>query len=228
VRGDSQRYPGAQIEKVVVQQLAAFLASPERLSHALVGREAELVRLLPLAKEQSAILCNRSGSALRAALVQLVERVELGERHFQVLLSAEAFLGTQNLVLKFPAAVVRRTKGLTLVVPGEDLAPDPSLVALVAQGRCWFDELASGRAASIKAIAEANAVNQRYVGKLIEIGLLSPRFLENVMSGVDLGGLTAAQLKNGRKLAVCWDAQHHQLQGPVSAHSATGEGAGLA
>jgi hypothetical protein len=209
--GDARRYPGAQIEKAVVQQLASFLSSPHRLSRELVGREAELMKLLPQAQEHAAILSNRSGSALRAELLRLIDRVEVAETHIRVMLKPEALLGAEGLVLAFPATIARRTKGLSLVLPGEVQAPDPSIVALISQGRCWFEELASGRAGSIKEIAQAQGVTARYVGRLIEIGLLSPKLVEGLMAGVDLGR-TAAQLKGDPPLPVSWKAQRCQLK----------------
>jgi len=211
--GRVRRYPGARIEKAVVQQLASFLSSPQRLSCALVGREAEFKKLVPHAQEQAAILGNRSGSALRDAITQLVDRVELRESHFRVLLKAEALLGIGGVVLEFAAKIARRTKGLALIVSGEDgSGPDPAMVALLSQGRCWLEELATGRASSIKAIAHSHGVTQRYVGRLIELGMLSPVLVERFFAG-GLGHMTAAQLKNGPSLPLSWTAQQDQLQG---------------
>jgi hypothetical protein len=128
-----------------------------------------------------------------------------------VLLKPEALIGLEGLVLTFPATIARRTKGLTLIIPGEFRGPDPSVLALISQGRCWFEELATGRADSIKSIAQAHGVTHRYVGRLIVLGLLSPKLIELLLSGGDLGA-TAAQLKVGPLLPVSWKAQHRLLQ----------------
>ena len=58
-----------------------------------------------------------------------------------------------------------------------------SLIAAIARGTCWFDELTSGKAASISEIATREKVTQSYVGRLLNLGLIDPALVKLVLDG---------------------------------------------
>src|SRR5207302_3799903 len=58
--------------------------------------------------------------------------------------------------------------------------PDRAQITAIARGTCWFDELTSGRALSIRHIAEREGVTDRYISRLIEGALTSPELIEEL------------------------------------------------
>ena len=53
----------------------------------------------------------------------------------------------------------------------------------MARGHAWFDDLVSGRAKSIADIAEREGVNGRYVARLLDLALLPPALVEDIVAG---------------------------------------------
>jgi hypothetical protein len=50
---------------------------------------------------------------------------------------------------------------------------DLALLKAVGRARRWFDQLASGRATSLAAIASQEGISVRYVGRLIRLAFLA-------------------------------------------------------
>ena len=59
--------------------------------------------------------------------------------------------------------------------------PDRAQITAIARGTCWFEELTSGRAQSIRHIAEREGVTDRYISRLIEGALISPVLVERAV-----------------------------------------------
>lgn len=64
--------------------------------------------------------------------------------------------------------------------PTED-KPDRAQITAIARGTCWFEELTSGKAQSIRNIAEREGVTDRYISRLIEGALISSKSVERVL-----------------------------------------------
>ncbi len=75
-----------------------------------------------------------------------------------------------------PDAFERRTGAMSIVVPGREVGPaaDPSLIKAIARGHAWFEQLASGEAATLAEIAQREKVTDRYVSSLLKLAFLSP------------------------------------------------------
>ena len=103
---------------------------------------------------------------------------------------------------------------LSLVIEGETSAakrPDPSLLKAVARGHRWFKELASGRTASIREIAEREGVCDSYVKRLIPLALLAPDLVQSICDGSQPATLTAEALKH-TALPLEWTKQQQILR----------------
>src|SRR5215813_11701016 len=46
--------------------------------------------------------------------------------------------------------------------PNHSARRDPALIKAIARGRAWFDELATGRALSLQALAKRDGITRRY------------------------------------------------------------------
>jgi len=103
-----------------------------------------------------------------------------------------------------PIALARRGIEAKLVVdaPGAspaDRAADPALVKEVARGYAWFEELTSGRAASITAIATREDLTDRYVTRLLDLAFLPPTLIDDILNGRQPVDMTAERLSRAER-----------------------------
>ena len=88
---------------------------------------------------------------------------------------------------------------------------DPALIKSVARGHLWFDDVASGRAASLQAIAEREGVTEGYVRRLIRLAFLAPGIVEAILDGEQPVDLSAARLTGQVELPLDWNNQQRLL-----------------
>ncbi len=60
---------------------------------------------------------------------------------------------------------------------------DLSLLKAVARAHRWFDEISTGKARSLAAIAAREGLSVRYVGRLIRLAFLAPDIVESIVEG---------------------------------------------
>jgi resolvase-like protein len=116
-----------------------------------------------------------------------------------------------NLV---PMKLRRRGVETRMVIPGEAVTAtrtDPALLRALARGHRWFGELASGRAASTKEIADREGLSASYVRHVVPLGLLAPAIVESICAGQQSVSLSAERLKDHANLPIEWDAQQQLL-----------------
>jgi hypothetical protein len=76
----------------------------------------------------------------------------------------------------------------------------------------WFDDLVSGRAASMVEIGKRESVGKRYVSRMIRLAFLAPAIVERIAEGRQPPELTAQFLSTGRgDLPLSWSAQEKLL-----------------
>jgi hypothetical protein len=81
------------------------------------------------------------------------------------------------------------------MLPGLDQPkPDAALIKAIARGRAWFDELATGRAPSLQALAKRDGITRRYIRRLVGLAFLSPELVEAILQGRHPVALTATRL----------------------------------
>ncbi len=117
--------------------------------------------------------------------------------------------------LDFPVSFKRRGVEMKLVIADNRnplLAPDPKLVAVVAQGRRWFAEIREGKSASIAELAQRCGVDRTDVGRMIPFAFLAPDIVEAILNGRQPVELTAARLRRVRDLPVSWVEQRRLLE----------------
>jgi hypothetical protein len=81
---------------------------------------------------------------------------------------AEASDDSKSSTIEFTAAVDFKRRGAAskIVVQGlaqqnQALKGDPALIKAIARGRAWFDERATGRARSLRDLAERDGITRR-------------------------------------------------------------------
>ena len=90
-------------------------------------------------------------------------------------------------------------------------APDPHLIAAVAQGRHWFARIKGGDVRSVRNLAERIGVNQGDISRILPLGLLAPDIVQAILAGRQPIELTARRLKRIRGLPVSWAEQRRIL-----------------
>jgi hypothetical protein len=177
------RLPAHEVEALVTTELAAFLADQNRLCAALDGWSPypDVLQRVFQATEIIAEQLRGTSAQRRQALIELVSRIRLTASGLDVELKASALLeaaedhsaASAHILVHVPTAFERRTGAMSIVVPGREVGKvaDPSLIKAIARGHVWFEQLASGEAATIAEIARRENVTDRYVSSLPEARL---------------------------------------------------------
>ena len=185
--------PAQELERLTVAKIAGFLAS--ELSTFEMGEIVNSATLAAQGRELEAKLLNRTGARLRATIENIVHKIVVFDDRLEVKLVPAAVCNLRGVAFSIPLRVSRSRKSLRLVFGNQESGEDRSLVALVAQGRTWLEEIVYGEAPSIAAIAAAARVTERYVSRLIGLAFIDPLLAEVLAAGCHPAGLTASDLK---------------------------------
>ena len=132
-----------------------------------------------------------------------------------VLSSPSEDLSDDPIELRTSIEIRRRGVEMKLVLPGmaqrnDGAKPDPTLIKAVARGRAWFEELAAGRARSLRDLAEREGISRQYVRRLVHLAFLSPALVEAMLHGRQPVELTTACLTE-LDLTLDWTEQRTLL-----------------
>ena len=152
---------------------------------------------------------NRSPGERAKVVRDLIETVVIEEDAILIKVRRSPLLGravmpplSENpspIELTTPVAFRRRGVELRLVLPAvasqnDRSKCDPTLIKAIARGRAWFEELAAGRARSLRELAERDGITRRYVRRLVDLAFLSPELVEAILQGRQPVELTATRL----------------------------------
>lgn len=206
---DSWRLPAHDIERTIADSVAALLSEPSSLSQAArdAGHDAED---LPELIDAAAIW---KGDAL-----DLVDRADLESDRVTITLNFNSLVDGNAPPVRhaIPARIKRRGVETRLVIERPDdkvtaATPDNALIKAVVRAHEWFNDLATGRAASLTEIAEAQGVTPRYVGHILPLAFLSPDIVDAIMIGRQPVELTAETLIKRVDLPLEWSEQRSLL-----------------
>ena len=205
------RVPALEIEHNLAAAIARILdeqtAIVADVDVAAVGAHG-ITSILATAAQWSARL--RSETEASTALNTLVERAELHQDGIRLSLrlplstsGKPAANATNHLSItrQIPLRVRRRGNEMRLVIGGgSGSAPriDSTILKATARARRWFDDLVSGRAASMVEIGQREGVGKRYVSRMIRLAFLAPAIVESIAEGRQPPELTAQFLSTAR------------------------------
>jgi site-specific DNA recombinase len=212
-RAQDWRLPAQEIEDAVIRVLADALTSPAMLLERFgtAGLPSDQTRKMLDRANRFAAALSRS-PAERAKVVQdLIEKVIVEQQMITIrirrsLLSSGAVVPPESenpsdspIELTAPVAFRRRGVEMRLVLPAVALQNDrsrcdPTLIKAIARGRAWFEELAAGRARSLRELAQRDGITRRYVRRLVDLAFLSPELVEVILHGRQPVELTATRL----------------------------------
>ena len=87
---------------------------------------------------------------------------------------------------------------------------DPTLIKTIARARTWFEELASGRAASLIDIARREGIDKGYISHSLKFAFLAPDIVEAIVAGKQPTELTTHALRS-TDLPLAWPEQRRIL-----------------
>lgn len=206
-----------------------FLEDRRRLIDALdLARQppGRLKAMLSKAMRLGARIRMTGPAEQRALLLEVVRRIEVHRDRLSITLLAEslnALIGQGSnrertsdfgtISLDLPVRFRRRGAEMKLIL-AEDGArspnPDTKLIAAVARGHCWFEELRTGAAPSVQALVDRHGVDQGDVSRILPLAFLAPDIVEAILQGRQPVELTAARLKR-IGLPLCWAEQRRAL-----------------
>ncbi|MBF0339740.1 MAG: hypothetical protein HQL95_02095 [Magnetococcales bacterium] len=92
----------------------------------------------------------------------------------------------KTIVVTIPMVVKRRGGRKLIIAPeGMDMPPprDETLAKLVAKAHKWLKMLESGKAPSLRALAEQEKVGESYMSKVLRLTLLAPDIVTAIIDG---------------------------------------------
>ena len=219
--GQGWRVPALELERNLAIAIAGILDEHTAIAADVdeAGLDAyDLTSIFASTAEWSARL--RSEAEAAPALKTLVERVELHQDSIRLSIrlpvsaSAKVMANTPDHLLlnrQIPLKVKRRGVELRLIIgAGAGASPriDSTILKAIARSRRWFDDLVSGRSASMVEIGRREGVSKPYISRMIRLAFLSPAIVERIVDGRQPPELTAQVLSTGRgDLPLNWSAQ---------------------
>jgi site-specific DNA recombinase len=228
-RPQGWRLAAQEIEDAVIKVLADAMTRPAvllaRFDTAGVPGD-QTSKMLDRATRFAAAL-NRSPAERAKVVRDLIETVVIEEDAITIRMRRGPLLGgavmpplSENpsdspIELAAPMAFRRRGVEMRLVLPAGALQNDrsrcdPTLIKAIARGRAWFEELAAGRARSLRELAERDGITRRYVRRLVDLAFLSPDLVEAILQGRQPVELTATRLTE-LDLPLDWTDQRRLL-----------------
>jgi site-specific DNA recombinase len=112
-----------------------------------------------------------------------------------------------------PVQLKRNGMAMRLIIHGQmrKRGVDSNLIQLVAKGHQWFEQLSSGKANSLMAIAEKESVQSNYVTRVINLAFLAPDIIKAIIEGKQPPELTADTLMDHFPLPIDWSEQRALL-----------------
>ncbi len=218
------RLPARELEDRVAAAVGEMLGDESAVLEAAQKTEIDsgrVDRILHAARTWRHRL--QSDAEQTSAIAALVDRVELKSDGIRVSIKlpiagvekSRAQLPDQVAIARsFPMQLKRRGVELRLIVGDHNRSAaivDLSLLKAVARAHRWFDELSTGKAKSLAAIAAREGLAVRYVGRLIRLAFLAPEIVESIVEGRQPTTLTAEALTRRIELPLSWCSQRTAL-----------------
>lgn len=125
---------------------------------------------------------------------------------------------SQTVTVRVPISIRKRGgRKLVLAPDGIEVTStlvtrhvDTAIVKAIARAFRWRDMLESGAYATIREIANAERINESYVGRVLRLTLLAPPIIETILNGRQPSGLQLDNLM--KRFPVEWSGQLQAVQ----------------
>jgi site-specific DNA recombinase len=212
------RLPAADVDAFVISAVQKFLtdntelAKLLRAAHVRSGRLAEALQKAAATSRGLEVMPFQSRLELVTNLITRIDVMQAGLRiTFDVTGIVRYLSGDENsnrppgevvIAVNFPMPSIVQNGSVKLVVTQPSQRnEDASLIAAIARGTCWFEELTSGKALSISSIANRERVTDSYVSRVLNFAFLDPALVEQVMDGNPSANETAGRKMKDYKIS---------------------------
>jgi hypothetical protein len=203
------------------------LAKLLRAAQVRSGRLAEALQKAEATSQQLEAMSFHSSLELVTHLLARIDVMQAGLRlTFRVTGIVRYLIGSENaghpsqeetVSVEFPKSTIMQNGAVKLVVTQPSQKnEDASLIAAIARGTCWFEELTSGHALSISSIANRESVTDSYVSRLLNLALLPPHLVEQVIDGNPAANEIARRQMSGQKISSLWRRQTTSLRAKLN------------
>jgi site-specific DNA recombinase len=223
------RFPAKGLEQLVESQMLLLLNAPEKCTTGMEdGPSKDAVA--ECAKDLAAGWPKLDTSKRHELLINILKRVVLGSTSVTIeidktrLLSTllaenpEAFASLRThkadiLTLTSAFGALRRGSKLYLVTPqngsGFDRTPVTSLANAIARARDWYERIVAGDVNTVGQLARSKGFTRRYVRKILQCSILSPRITEAILTGDHRPNLTLNEIRHSVPLV--WREQEERF-----------------
>lgn len=211
---DGWRLPARTLESVIFTTIQGLLRDQVQLMDILCLGE-HTPKDMKILKEESdtvvAQLTDESPKIQRHFLQTIIQRIDLVPGSVAItirlngLVKALKISGSlisedyrDNEIITVPISLRRRGVEAKLVIAGPDreqFQPDPHLCRLIAQARYWFDQLASGKGTTVRAIALQENIFETEVSRILPLAFLAPKIIDKILIGQKPEDLTVKKLR---------------------------------
>lgn len=224
---DGWRLPAKTLESAVTAPLCELLNDPIQVIDLLNQKHCsptELTKLEMRATNLFDQIAEGGPQVRRDALNTIINRIDLSTDALAIVLNklglAEALGATCSkdtdlITITVPVRLKRRGVEAKMIIEGQgENSPylNRNLCRLIAQARCWFDQLATGQVSSVREIAKQDSVNENEITRTLPLAFLAPTIVEDILGGRQTEGLTAYRLKRLPQLPLDWAEQTKTLQ----------------
>jgi hypothetical protein len=194
------------------------LAKLLRAAQVRSGRLAEALQKAETTSQQLETMSFGSRLELVTHLLARIDVMPTGLRiTFRINGIVRYLIGEENagyateedtVLVDFPMPTILQNGAIKLVLtqPSQK-SEDASLIAAIARGTYWFEDLTSGTASSISDIATRESVTDSYVSRLLNLALLSPTIVHQVLEGGPTAAEVARPEMTGQRLPALWRKQ---------------------
>ena len=218
------RLPAVEVDAFVISALQRFLTDCTGLAKLLRAaqvRSSRLAEALQKAETTSQQLETMSFRSRLELVTRLLARIDVTQAGLRITFSVNGIVRCliagenaghpteEDTVLvdcPMPTLLQNGVMKLVLTQPSQK-SEDASLIAAIARGTCWFEDLTSGRASSISEIADRENVTDSYVSRLLSLALLSPTIVHQVLEGNPAATGVARHGMMGQQLSALWRIQ---------------------
>ena len=226
-----RRIAAPEIEGVAASAIVNLLRTPSQLLEAIgttSNTSAETTHLIKSASEFARNLATKSEMERGAIVRTVTHRVTLAEDHILLGLSVKGLqlalgLATESSnannadihELTISARIRYRGIELKLVITDpsyqREAKHDAVLIKALIKANTWLDRLLADDHISIKTIAKAEGVTDRYVRRIIELAFLAPDIKQMILDGRQPANMSTEWLVRGAELPLDWHEQRHVL-----------------
>jgi len=221
-----KRIPAPELEKVVCQELLAFLSDSTMIAEVANARSAGEMQLLieRLKTEWDALPEDRVRRILPSLTRVVIGddrlQLEISRMHMRRLLMLPEIDqdsdAPSTFNLECPASLYTSGRRIKLVLrasgqPVVSGEPDPTLLRTLIKALRWFELLKTGDADSIAAIATSELVGGGYVARVLRLAFLSPKIIEQILNGTQPPAMTADALTLRTHVPLAWSTQTEVL-----------------